>query len=81
MLGYKAAYDDVFKTSADAEVDSTTAATTESTNDQDARVVAGLGLALFDSLLHIGNEEMLILIAGDAGEGLILAVVELPGPG
>ena len=73
--------DDVFETGADAEVDGTSAATTESTDDEDARVVAGLSLAFLDGLLHIVNEEVLVLVAGDAGKRLILAVLELPGPG
>lgn len=73
--------DDVFETGADAEVDGSTAATTESTNDEDARVVAGLCLAFLDGLLHIVDEEVLVLVAGDAGKRLVLAVLELPGPG
>lgn len=73
--------DDVLETSANAEVDSTTAATTESTNDEDARVVAGLCLAFLDGLLHIVDEEVLVLIARDTGKRLVLAVLELPGPG
>lgn len=73
--------DDVFEARADAEVDGTTAAATESTNDEDARVVAGLRLAFFDSLLHIIDEEVLVLVAGDTGKGLVLAVLELPRPG
>jgi hypothetical protein len=72
--------DDVFETGADAEVDGTTAATTESTDDEDARVVAGLSLAFLDGLLHIIDEEVLVLVAGDAGKRLVLAVLELPGP-
>lgn len=73
--------DDVFEAGADAEVDGSTAATTESTDDEDARVVAGLSLAFLDGLLHIVDEEVLVLVAGDAGKGLVLAVLELPGPG
>ena len=73
--------DDVFETGADAEVDGTTAATTESTDDENARVVAGLCLALLDGLLHIIDEEVLVLIARDTGKRLVLAVLELPGPG
>ena len=73
--------DDVLETGADAEVDGTTAATTESTDDEDARVVAGLCLALLDSLLHIIDEKALVLVAGDTGKRLVLAVLELPGPG
>lgn len=72
--------EDVLKTSADAEVDGTTTAAAESTNDEDARVVASLGLALFDGLLDVVNEEVLILVAGDGRKRLILAVLELPGP-
>jgi len=72
--------DDVFETGADAKVDGTTAATTESADDEDARVVAGLCLAFLDSLLHIIDEEVLVLVAGDAGKRLVLAVLELPGP-
>ena len=72
--------DDVFKTGANAEVDSTTAATTESADDEDARVVAGLRLALLDGLLHIIDEQVLVLVAGDTGKRLVLAVLELPGP-
>ena len=73
--------DDVFETSANAKVDGTTAATTESTDDEDARVVASLCLALLDGLLHIIDEQVLVLVAGDTGERLVLAVLELPGPG
>lgn len=71
---------DVFKTSADAKVNGTTAATTKSTNDEDARVVASLRLALLNSLLHIIDEEVLVFVAGDTGQRLVLAVLELPGP-
>ena len=42
--------------------------------------MAGLCLALLDSLLHIIDEEVLVLVAGDAGKRLVLAVLELPGP-
>jgi hypothetical protein len=73
--------DDVFEACANAEVDGTTAATTESTDDEDARVVAGLGLAFLDGLLDIVDEEVLVLVAGDTGQRLVLAVLELPGPG
>lgn len=77
----KVAYDDVLKTGAHAEVDGTTAATTESTNDEGARVAASNSLALLDGLLHIGDKEVLVLVARDARKRLILAVLELPGPG
>lgn len=73
--------DDVLEAGADAEVDSTTAATTESTDDEDTRVVAGLSLAFLDGLLDIVNEEVLVLVAGDAGERRVLAVLKLPCPG
>ena len=73
--------DDVLETSANAEVDGTTAATTKSTDDEDARVVASLCLALLDGLLHIIDEQVLVLVARDTGERLVLAVLELPGPG
>jgi hypothetical protein len=43
--------------------------------------VAGLGLALFDSLLDVVDKKVLILVAGDTGKRLVLAVLELPGPG
>lgn len=72
--------DDVLKASADAEVDGTTTTTTESTNDKDARVVAGLCLAFLNGLLDVVDEEVLVLVAGDTGERLVLAVLELPGP-
>ena len=75
------AYDDVLEASADAKVDGTTTATTKGTNDEDARVVTGLGLTLLDSLLDVGNQEVLVFIAGDARKRLVLAVGELPGPG
>lgn len=75
------AYDDVLKTSADAKVDGTTATTTESTNDQGARVVASLGLTLLNGLLDVGNQEILVLVAGDTRKRLIFTVVELPSPG
>ena len=75
------AYDDVFETGTNTEVDGATTATTESTNDEDARIVASLGLALLDGLLDVLNEEVLVLIARDTGKGLVLAVLELPGPG
>lgn len=74
------AYDDVFQAGADAEVHGATAAAAESTDDQDARVVAGLGLAFLDGLLDVVDEEVLILVARDAGQRLILAVLELPCP-
>ena len=74
------AYDDVFETGTNTEVDGATTATTESTNDEDARVVASLGLALLDGLLDVLNEEVLVLIARDTGKRLVLAVLELPGP-
>ena len=72
--------EDVFKAGADAEVDGTTAAAAESTDDEDARVVASLGLALFDGFLDIVDEEVLVLVAGDGRKRLLLAVLELPGP-
>jgi hypothetical protein len=75
------AYDDVFETGTNTEVDGATTATTQSANNEDARVVARLGLALLDGLLDVFNEEVLVLIARDAGERLVLAVLELPGPG
>jgi hypothetical protein len=74
-------YDDIFETGTNAEVDGATTATTQSANNEDARVVASLGLALLDGLLDILNEEMLVFIARDTGERLVLAVLELPGPG
>jgi hypothetical protein len=73
--------DDVFEAGADAKVDGTTATTTESTDDEDARVVTGLSLAFLDGLLHIVDEEVLVLVAGDTGKRLVLAVLELPCPG
>lgn len=75
------AYDDVFQTGTNTEVYGATTATTESTNDEDARIVASLGLALLDGLLHVLNEEVLVLIARDTGKRLVLAVLELPCPG
>ena len=74
-------YDDVLEAGTEAKVDGTTTATTKSTDDEDARVVAGLGLALLDGLLDVGNQKILVLIAGDARKRLVLAVSELPGPG
>jgi len=74
-------YNNILETGTNAEVNGATTAAAESTDDKDARVVAGLGLALLDSLLDIVNEEVLILIAGDTGQRLVLAVLELPGPG
>jgi hypothetical protein len=74
-------YDDVFETGTNAEVDGATTATTESADDEDARVVASLGLALLDGLLDVLNEEVLVLIARDTGQRLVLAVLELPCPG
>lgn len=75
------AYDDILKAGTNAKVDGTTTATAKGTDDQDARVVAGLGLALLDSLLHVVDEEVLVLVAGNARERLVLAVLELMGPG
>ena len=43
--------------------------------------MASLGLALLDGLLDVLNEEVLVLIARDTGKRLVLAVLELPGPG
>ena len=42
--------------------------------------MAGLSLALLDGLLHIIDEQVLVLVAGDTGKRLVLAVLELPGP-
>lgn len=81
MLHSDVAYDNVFEAGTNAEVHGATTATTESTNDKDARVVAGLGLALLDGLLDVLNEEVLVFIARDTGERLVLAVLELPCPG
>jgi hypothetical protein len=75
------AYDDVFETGTNTEVDGATTATTEGTDDEDARVVTCLGLALLNSLLHVLNEEVLVLVARDTGQRLVLAVLELPCPG
>jgi hypothetical protein len=72
--------DDVLKARTDAEVDGTTTATSESTDDENARVVAGLRLAFLDGLLDVFDEEVLVLVAGDTGKRLVLAVLELPGP-
>jgi hypothetical protein len=80
-FGLVGTYDDVFETSTNTEVDGATTATTKSTDHEDARVVAGLSLALLDGLLDVLNEEVLVLIARDAGERLVLAVLELPCPG
>jgi hypothetical protein len=79
--GLVVAYDDVFEASTNAEVDGATTTTTERTDDEDARVVASLGLALLDSLLDVLDEKVLVLIARHAGQRLVLAVLELPGPG
>lgn len=73
--------EDVFEAGTDAEVDGSTTAAAKSTDDKNARVVASLGLALFDGLLDVVNEEVLVLVAGDGRERLLLAVLELPGPG
>ena len=43
--------------------------------------MAGLSLAFLDGLLHIIDEEVLVLVAGHTGKRLVLAVLELPGPG
>lgn len=43
--------------------------------------MAGLGLTLLDGLLNVGDQKVLVLIAGDARKRLVLAVSELPGPG
>ena len=43
--------------------------------------MASLCLALFDGLLDVVNEEVLVLVAGDGRKRLLLAVLELPGPG
>lgn len=73
--------DDVFEAGADAKVDGSATAATESADDEDARVVASLSLAFLNRLLDVVNEKMLVLVAGHAGQRLILAVLELPGPG
>jgi len=73
--------DNVFEAGTNAEVDGATTATTKGADDEDARVVAGLCLTFLDSLLHIIDEEVLILVAGDTRKRLVLAILELPGPG
>jgi hypothetical protein len=72
--------DDILKARTDAEVDGTATATTESANNENARVVAGLSLAFLDGLLDVFDEEVFVLVAGDTGKRLVLAVLELPGP-
>jgi hypothetical protein len=72
--------DDILKARTDAKVNGTTTATTESANDENARVVAGLCLAFLDGLLDVLDKEVFVLVAGDTGKGLVLAVLELPGP-
>ena len=79
-FGLVVTYDDVFETGTNTEVDGATTATTQSANNEDARVVAGLGLALLDSLLDVFNEEVLVFVARDTGKRLVLAVLELPCP-
>jgi hypothetical protein len=73
--------DDILKARTDAEINGTTTATTESADDENARVMAGLCLAFLDGLLDILDKEVLVLVAGDTGKRLVLAVLELPGPG
>jgi hypothetical protein len=72
--------DDIFKARTDAEVDGAATATTESADHENARVVTGLSLAFLDGLLDVFDEEVLVLVAGDTGKRLVLAVLELPGP-
>jgi hypothetical protein len=72
--------DDILKARTDAEVDGAATATTESADDENARVVPGLCLAFLNGLLDVFDEKVLVLVAGDTGERLVLAVLELPGP-
>lgn len=59
-------------------VDGAGAAPAKGADDDDAGHTAGLLGAVLDRLLDVGDQRILVGIAGHAGEGL--AVVELPGP-
>lgn len=59
-------------------VDGAGAAPAKGADDDDAGHTAGLPGAVLDRLLDVGDQRILVGIAGHAGEGL--AVVELPGP-
>ncbi|KAL1837227.1 hypothetical protein VTJ49DRAFT_4109 [Mycothermus thermophilus] len=57
------------------------AATAEGTNNNNPRLTAGLLGAGLQGLLDISDERGLVGVALDAGERLVSAVLELPGPG
>lgn len=76
-LSRTVAHNDIFDTSLDAEIDGTTTATTQSTNDEDSREAATLGLASFDRLLDVVNEETLVLVWGNTWKRAVLAIDQL----